>query len=296
MPDPSVSIIVPTYNRVEQLKLCIGALLLLDYPSFEIIVVDDGSTDDTASYVRSLGERVIGVTIAHGGRSAARNAGIRAARGEIIAFTDDDCLVDLQWLRNLLVPFCDTRVVGVSGAVIYVGEEYVAARGERVVENRQACWPMTANVAYRADVLRQIGGFDETFERYEDKELALRVWMHGRVVPVPEAKVYHQKTEGGTWPDFSFAHSSSAWVRMKHMHDLRVDKNNPAPFLFGCILLPRKYIGLGWRSAALPILLLWLRSESRRERAQYELRMWYFLLLERLAIWKEAIHQKTFVV
>lgn len=294
---PTVSIIVPTYNRAERLKLCIGSLLLLDYPTYEIIVVNDGSTDATETYLAFVAGQVTAVTIAHAGRSAARNTGIAVARGEVVAFTDDDCVVDPLWLARLTEPFVKPDVVGTSGSVIYVAENYVPNPAERVVENRDARWPMTANVAYRTAAVLAVGGFDVTFDRYEDKELALRMWQQGRIVAVPEARVYHQPTEEA-WPEMSYAVSSSAWVRMKRMHDLSVDKNNPAPVLFGCILMPRRYVALGWRTVALPLFVLWLRSREtgRVDRARYEIRMWWFLLRERMAIWKEAIHQKVFLV
>ena len=159
---------------------------------------------------------------------------------------------------------------------------------ERCVENPEGNWPMTANVAYRKSVLQAVGGFDETFSRYEDKELALRVWQHGKIVAAPELKVYHQKTKG-LWPDWNMIDSSAQWIRMRAMHDLSLDQNNPAPFV-GKVLMPRQYGAIVVRLVVLPFLAVgWLFGSQC---AKFQAKMLGFLILERLEIWKAALRCK----
>ncbi len=281
---PAVSIVIPTYNRARQLEECLQSIVATDYPK-EIIVVDDGSHDQTREVCERFDVRY--VFQENAGRSAARNAGIVLARHEFVVFTDDDCVVTADWLSRLMVGFSDGAVLGVSGGVRYVSDEYVPRKGERVVANPDARWPMTANIAYRKFALGQVGGFDELFDRYEDKELALRVWKLGMIAMAPDAVVYHQRTEG-EWPNDRFIDSSASWVRLKKMHDCALDKNNPAPISFGFVLMPRQYGAIMKRVLRLPLTIL--------QRDEFELRWLRFLLLERLAIWKVALDQKVFLV
>lgn len=297
MDTPFVTIIVPTYNRAALLKQCIGSLLLLSYARYEIVVVDDGSTDETSVYLESLGPAVRWVRVPHHGRSRARNVGIALSRGEVVAFTDDDCVAQPSWLRYLTEPLESASIAGVSGAVVYVHETYTPRHDERRVENRDARWPMTANCAYRTRLLRNIGGFDEGFERYEDKELALRVWQHGTIACVPEAKVFHQATQE-QWPDMRYASSSAAWVRLVKMHNVRLDRNNPAPILLWCILMPRRYGALLKRLVYAPrnLYRVMRGTEEERAHARYELRWLRFLTVERLHIWRTAISEHVFLL
>ena len=101
-----VSIILPTYNRKKLLKKCIESLISQNYPKedFEIIVIDDGSTDGTEQITRKLKRKIpnlIYYKTKHNGQANARNFGLRKAKGSFIAFTDDDCVVEKNWLRKI---------------------------------------------------------------------------------------------------------------------------------------------------------------------------------------------------
>ncbi len=278
-----ISVIVPTFNRKEDLARCVDALVEQNYPRFEVIVVDDGGEVDL-----EIPEGVRLVRQPHAGRSVARNTGIGVAHGDIIAFTDDDCVVSENWLAGLARYFDDPEIVGVSGAVVYVAENYMPARDERRVENPYGKWPMTANIAYRKSVLKEVGGFDETFSRYEDKELALRAWQHGKIVAAPEVSVYHQKVTG-PFPDWSMVDSSAQWLRLRALHDLALDKNNPAPF-FGRVLMPKQYRAIVLRLLLLPALAT--GSLFGWHKAKTQTSLLGFLLLERWMIWKTAMQTK----
>ena len=116
--DPFVSVIIAVRNAAGELSRCVASLLRMDYPENrrEIVFVDCGSTDGSAALlkrhpVRYVGEK--GSGIAHG-----RNQGIEVSRGEILAFTDPDCVVTTQWLRELVRPFQDPGVGGAAGAIL----------------------------------------------------------------------------------------------------------------------------------------------------------------------------------
>ena len=102
----AASVIVPVFNGADTIGECLASLLALDYPpsGFEIVVVDNGSTDGTAAVVAGLGGRVRLLHEPVRGASAARNRGVRAARGRLVAFTDADCAVEPHWLARLVEP------------------------------------------------------------------------------------------------------------------------------------------------------------------------------------------------
>ena len=119
----SVSVVIPIRNGQRTLPLCLAALPRLDPRPAEIVLVDNGSTDGSAELLRAFadGHAAEGVRVVdepRPGISAARNAGIRAARGEIVAWTDADCSPEPAWLRALTEPFADPTVGGVAGRVL----------------------------------------------------------------------------------------------------------------------------------------------------------------------------------
>jgi len=110
------SVIIPTYNGADKIGRCLASLRGQDYPaSFEVIVVNDGSTDRTLEVLKQFPEvRVL--TQANAGPAAARNRGAKEASGDLIVFTDDDCEPLPNWLTEMLKPFVTPEVVGAKGA------------------------------------------------------------------------------------------------------------------------------------------------------------------------------------
>ena len=128
MPDipqrpPLFSVVVPTLNRPKRIEACLRSLALQTHSSYEIIVIDDGSTDSTPERISAVASEFLEVTIvslrnAHqSGANHSRNRGIAAARGEYVAFLDDDCVADPDWLRHLETAFTDASVAATSGLV-----------------------------------------------------------------------------------------------------------------------------------------------------------------------------------
>ncbi|MDW8072525.1 MAG: glycosyltransferase, partial [Anaerolineae bacterium] len=167
---------------------------------YEVIVVDDGSTDESAEIALRLGARVIRQP--HRGAAAARNTGIAAARGEIVLFTDADCIPTPDWIAQMIRPLADLAVDGVKGAyrttqsnliARFVQLEY-ADRYDRAINCETIDFVDTYAAAYRRSVLLAAGGFDERFPgaAVEDVELSYRLAAQGhRLVFNPRAIVYH---------------------------------------------------------------------------------------------------------
>jgi cellulose synthase/poly-beta-1,6-N-acetylglucosamine synthase-like glycosyltransferase len=211
----SVSVVVPVYNGAALIADCIRALLAqrIDAP-YEIIVVDDGSTDETSAVVDSLSAdepRIRALRLGcNQGRSRARNCGIEEARGRIVVFTDADCIPAPDWLQNMIEPFTDPHVAGVGGAyrtlnkdrwmARYVGYE-IAERHERMARLPRVDHIGTYSAAYRREALQEAGAFVERGEAafdtdMEDTELSYRLTERGySLVFRPAAWVYHRHVD-----------------------------------------------------------------------------------------------------
>ncbi|HZU68286.1 MAG TPA: glycosyltransferase [Ktedonobacteraceae bacterium] len=189
-----ISVVVPTYKRPDLLHQCLAALSMqdLDPSDYEIIVVDDAACENTRRQVdqwaacmrdRKPGScpvpaiRYIPVTGSHG-PAVARNIGWRAAHGEIIAFTDDDCIPTPGWLSAGLATF-NSGVVGVSGKLV-MPLDHIPTDYERDAVQLEKSEFVTANCFYRRDVLERVGGFDEHFRMAwrEDSDLFFTIHEH----------------------------------------------------------------------------------------------------------------------
>jgi cellulose synthase/poly-beta-1,6-N-acetylglucosamine synthase-like glycosyltransferase len=179
---PSVSVIVPVRDGESTIADCLDAILATDYPADrrEILVIDNGSSDGTSALIQSRPVRYLREQ--RRGVSNARNRGIAESHGEILAFVDADCLVEPQWLAELVRPFEDPEVGSVAGDLQHTPPTTAAERqAARLLGNWQRfaftsnpAYPITANAAYRRDVLDRIGAFDPHMTRAQDVELGLR--------------------------------------------------------------------------------------------------------------------------
>ncbi|WP_442972792.1 glycosyltransferase family 2 protein [Rhodococcus sp. G-MC3] len=223
---PPISVVVCTKDRIDHLRGALASVLSVDYPDFEVVVVDNASTTSaTVDYVKALTDpRVRVVSEPTAGLSRARNTGLRAARHSIVAFTDDDVAVDTRWLDAIARGFGrDPRVACVSG-IVPSGEIRTHAQAyfdRRVgwassvtpriydLANPPADVPLFpfqvgmygtgANFAVRRDRMFDLGGFDEALgvgsptNGGEDLDMFFRVLMAGdKLVYEPASIVWHR--------------------------------------------------------------------------------------------------------
>lgn len=197
---PQVSVIVPAYNGAATLDDCLRALLgQQTQRSYEIILVDDGSTDDTAHEAEAFVPRVRLVRQQHAGAAAARNRGVSVAQGELLLFTDADCEPTPGWIENLASAL--DRADGAKGTyrtrqrslvARWVQAEY-ESKYRRMAQRPTIDFIDTYSAAYRRGVFEAARGFDEALQVDEDQELSFRLVEAGaRLMFAPEAVVYHR--------------------------------------------------------------------------------------------------------
>ena len=191
---PVISIIIPTRNRAALLAKLLESLAQLRYPDWEAIVVDDGSTDNTCDVVRGFVDRGLPIVYIYQNWSmmgAARNRGLLHAKGEIVAFTDDDCVVGPEWLGAIARAFeRHPDALGVQGKTLT--DHSAMTPFTRQVEQLEGGQPYrTCNIAYRATVIGELGGFDTKLIRGEDVVMGMRVLERGPIVFTPDAVVVH---------------------------------------------------------------------------------------------------------
>jgi GT2 family glycosyltransferase/membrane protein implicated in regulation of membrane protease activity len=199
---PMISVVVCSYNGARLIADCLEGLGRVEYPHFEVIVVDDGSKDATASIARAYGVRVISTP--NQGLGAARNVGLAAATGDIVAYTDDDARPDPHWLTYLARVFMTTTHAAVGGPNIAPpGDGAIAscvanAPGGPVhvlVSDTQAEHIPGCNMAFRKSALESIGGFDPRFRRAgDDVDVCWRLLDQGLTIGFsPGAMVWHHR-------------------------------------------------------------------------------------------------------
>ena len=199
---PPASVVVCAYNAEATLRECLEAATAVDYPDFEVIVVDDGSTDATAQIARDCGVRVLSTE--NQGLAAARNLGLEVSRGDVVAYLDSDAYPDVDWLKHLAAALVDGDHAGVGGPNIPPdGDGWVAdcvakspggpihvLLSDRVAEHIPGC-----NMAFWRSSLEAVGGFDPRFRiAGDDVDICWKLQERGWTLGFsPGAVVWHHR-------------------------------------------------------------------------------------------------------
>lgn len=200
---PKVSVVVATYNGEKTLRTCLESLRRLRYPDYEVILVDDGSTDSTWEIAGQFPE-VRRLRHENRGLSAARNTGLMAATGEIVAYTDCDCRVDEDWLYYLVGDLVDSGFVGVGGHNLPPPDDSPVAAAVMVspggpahvmLDDREAEHLPGCNMAFYKWALTEIGGFDPLFRKAgDDVDVCWRLQQAGYKLGFsPSGFVWHYR-------------------------------------------------------------------------------------------------------
>jgi glycosyltransferase involved in cell wall biosynthesis len=286
-----VSVVIPTYNRGPKIRACLAAVCAQSYENFEMIVSDDNSSDDTVAIVTELMRSDSRIKLVRSsintGVAGARNRGVKESKGDLVFFTDDDVLVPPDWISSGLRVFESNDCVGVEGQIIYVSETYRPRYSDRFVGNSSGGCYMTANMAYRRDVLLQAGLFNESFQRFEDRDLAFRVLKLGEIAFSPDFTVAHMLDRRTVRSYFKECRSAAAWVQFDIV-------NNQKAMMVWIFYRPDKLLTLLFP----PIILGNLFSARFTSPYDYFLllllypRLWY----ERFLVWQFAVRYRKLII
>lgn len=265
--DKFVSVIIPIYNDAEPLKICLEALENQTYPKdlYEVIVVDNGSNaaQDIKGLVCYFGQ-VETIYESFPSSYAARNKGLRQARGQIIAFTDADCIPDPNWIQNgvrnlLQVPNCGLLAGKIEiffrdshrPTVVELYESITAFPQEHLLKNRR--FGATANIFTFKEVIENVGDFNNNLKSGGDMEWGRRVFAYGyNQVYAEDASVRHParhsfeqlykrtiRLAGGIYDTQTLKNSSPIKQNLLFFQDLILNCVPPLMFAFNTFLDPR---------------------------------------------------------
>jgi glycosyltransferase involved in cell wall biosynthesis len=247
-----VSVIVPTLNRCALLERLLRSLFeqTLSQDLFEILVASDGCADGTVNLVQMLQKDHKNLRLLEQGRrgpAAARNTAARIAKGEYLAFTDDDCVAPKQWLENLVKGFIETGAAGIQGRTSTIEAECSPLTNEVRNEKGMSGVP-TCNAAYRKDIFQRVGGFDESFSfpHNEDADLAWRIEKLAPIRFLREVHMIHP-------PRRETLCRRAHWVRYletefllfaKHPEAYRRHSSSPWRTIYGHVFVIAAFFGL----------------------------------------------------
>tara|TARA_B100000686_G_scaffold209267_1_gene216174 strand:- start:85 stop:2769 length:2685 start_codon:yes stop_codon:yes gene_type:complete len=266
---PRVSVLVCAHNAADTIGECLESLRSLDYPDYEIIVVNDGSSDATGSIARKHHD-VLVIDTDHIGLSAARNLAITHATGTIVAYTDADVRADQEWLTYLIQPFLRSDAVGSGGPNVvphddpWVAQCVARAPGSPthiLIDDRLAEHVPGCNMAFRRDALVAIGGFNESFHAAgDDVDVCWRLQANGgRIEFASSALVWHRhrRTVKAFWRQQVGYGQAETWLMDVHPERFLDGQAlwkgriySPLPFMHA---ISRVQVNAGaWGTAAFP--------------------------------------------
>lgn len=258
-----LSVIVVTYNRCKDLKESLDALLSLDDPPGEVIVVDSNSTDGTCEIVAEYPVKFINLN--ERSMVKARNKGWQIAKGAIIAFVDDDAIVSKQWSKHILEPYKNKNIGGVVGRVISSADSkivYVPTKNDaigkvfnngfvlgnfdlRTKNSIEVDTLIGCNMSFRKKLLLKVGGFDENFRGNcfrDDTDISLRIKnLNYKLIFNPKAQVSHKykgKNISKRW--FYWTVYNHTYFYLKNFRPITLRKI--INFLIATFLPPADYI------------------------------------------------------
>jgi GT2 family glycosyltransferase len=285
----SVTVAVPIYHCEKYIRQCIESLLTQDFRNFEIIVVEDPPFDRSESLIKAFeDERIMYVrNWTRLGISGSRNKCIELANGEYIFWTDGDCTVSHDWIKQGLESLHDLDCIGVEGKTYYVSEEYEPTFSDGVIENKNGGQFMTCNIAYKKSVLQKIGGFDDSYSYLEDRDLAAKAMKHGKIYFNPNMVVHHQKI---TLRPARFVKTGERTRNRVFLYK----KSKERKFILWRIVFPLNLISLLFP----PLVFVSLYRNRYRTKEDFALFPFVYirLIYERLSLWNTCAKERVFLI
>jgi glycosyltransferase involved in cell wall biosynthesis len=282
----NISVVIIVKNESRYIKNCLEALFKQSYQDFEIIVIDNGSTDGTGEIINSLEDKRIKYFCEPSkyGIALLRNLGIKKTMGKYIFFTDGDCMPSKHWLEEGLKVLESGEYVGVEGKTYYE-YQYKITISDCNTHQFIAGEFMTCNVAYTRNILEKVNYFDPLFTYgHEDRDLAFRVIKFGKIHFLQDMLVSHQKKKLSVKTLFNRAKriENMVYFIKKHGEYTNTYKN---------ILYPENL-----RAILCPPLLILSRSYGTFHDLMFGFFTYVYFIYERVLIWKAAIKNRIFII
>jgi glycosyltransferase involved in cell wall biosynthesis len=255
---PKVTAAITTYNRADYLAAAVESTLAQTYADYEVLVVDDGSTDGTERVLQQYDGRIRYHRQENAGRGAARNTALELAAGEYVAFLDSDDL----WLPDKLAREVEALNASPSAGLVHGHVEMIGDDGAALLQETAAhraeferahrhgatyegyalnCVCLTSTVMLRAAVIERIGGYDTRFEALEDLDLYLRLLLDSEIVlvegaPLARYRLHAEQTPGiaSTLGEIAVAHKHLALLETAAVPHARDARRNLYLRLAGC--------------------------------------------------------------
>lgn len=285
-----VSIILVIKNEAQHIHKCIETLLNQSHKDFEIIVLDDQSTDNTINIVKSFKSSKIKFFSTKRkkitGHANRRNYALSKANGEFIFFTDGDCSAHYNWLKEGLKVFKNKECLGVEGKTFYEGTNGITV-ADYLTQRLTPGGFMTCNVAYRKSAIIEVGKFDPKFKNtYEDRDLGMKILKIGEIVFDNNMLIFHQQKKVTIETLFKRAQRAGDMVYFDIKHGRKASE-----YISRRIIYPQHLIII----LIPPLIFLTSRITSIYDLLIAILKYFSFIY-ERIIIWRNAIRYKKFLI
>ncbi|MBU4348473.1 glycosyltransferase family 2 protein [Patescibacteria group bacterium] len=285
-----VSVVIPTYNNEKLIKKCVNSILNQTYTDFELIIIDDGSTDNSIKVLKGFKDKRLKILVnkTNKGSAHSRNKGISVATGKYIFFIDGDCIASKNWIEQGIKTFNENGCVGVEGAVYYVSKQYKPTAYDDIGQNLEGQQYMTGNIAYTKKILEKVGGFNAKLKRMQDRDLGLRIIKIGEIIFNKKMEVRHQKFYMTFKKKIkTFGECAKAKVYLFKQYDDNEE------------IYCRIYRPLNLLTIICPLFLFgvfFLHKYKTLKDYKTILYIYPSLIVERFMLWKTAINEKVFLV
>lgn len=203
--DPLVSFVIGVRNMEETIGTTIESILNQTYPNKEIIVINDGSDDNTEEIIKKYPVRIINTNKL--GISNARNLGYRNSNGDYVAFTDADCELDPRWTEIILQKFNDKKIGLIGGRTVFKTNDSYTSKYRNIeftkryknIANQDGFWAGGPGSMFKKEILNEIGGFNPNWVHGEDSEISLLIIEHGYKVYNESNAITYHTPESGFW-------------------------------------------------------------------------------------------------
>lgn len=298
------TVVIISYNEEENIGRCISSVLRQDYKNFEMVIVNDGSTDRTEQIIEGFKDKRIKYTCPSKnlGYASARNSGLRLAKGSYVFFIDADCIAEQGGVREG-IRFMDKnpKVVAASGKTLAVAKPVSnISSGYTYIKSpirHKYFYPATMNDVYRKRVIECVGGFDERYNSgCEDINLGLKILKVGKVAYNERMIVSHYAKKMSLRRGVSLLRRHSNLVRLVKDHSRDFPFLRKSEICYGFVVAPLYFLAMIFPPFIIFVVKLKGRMIISIKDVAFLIPLYFALWYSWIIIWKTAISEKVFLI